>query len=419
MAAVPPFRAQLATLAESAPSGSEWLHELKYDGYRIGCHVERGKVCLHSRRERDWTASFPEIVAEVERLGIESALLDGEVAFVLPDGKTSFQALQNAFSGGQRSGLTYFVFDLLYLDGRDLRTLPLEQRKTECQQLLRGLPPGSGLRYSQHFELDGPTVLRKACALGAEGIVSKRRDQPYRPGRNDGWLKIKCLQRQELVVGGFTDPEGARGGIGALLVGCFEGRTLRFAGKVGTGRGFTAKFLSQTRRELDAIQTGTCPFEPRPPGWLGRHAHWVRPTKVVEVAFAEWTTGGHLRHPSFQGFRLDKRATEVVRETPAASKPVPAAGRPSPGKARPSVAPTVRGVPITSPGRAVYPKLHPRTTGRFLVRARQLARAETQPIAAAIHRAEHHGAFATPTERSVARVLDHAPELGALEHELG
>jgi bifunctional non-homologous end joining protein LigD len=208
MVAVPPFRAQLATLAAEAPSGGEWLHELKYDGYRIGCHVEGGKVCLHSRRERDWTASFPEIVAAVAELGIKSALLDGEVAVVLPDGKTSFQALQNAFSGGQRSGLTYFVFDLLYLDGRDLRALPLEQRKAECQRLLRGLPPRSPLRYSQHFELDGPMVLQKACALGAEGIVSKRRDQPYRPGRNEGWLKIKCLQRQEVVVA--PSPEKAR-----------------------------------------------------------------------------------------------------------------------------------------------------------------------------------------------------------------
>ncbi|RYZ07618.1 MAG: DNA ligase D [Myxococcales bacterium] len=356
---LPPYRAQLATLAEDAPSGEQWLHELKYDGYRIGCLIESDDIQLQSRRERDWTASFPEVVEGARALGVQSAILDGEVAVVLPNGTTSFQALQNVFSGASRDGLTYFVFDLLYLNGRSLADQPLQQRKAECEKLLAALPEGSRLRYSRHFETDGPALLKQACALGAEGIVSKRRDQAYRPGRSEGWLKSKCLKRQELVVGGFTDPEGARGGIGALLVGYYEGKALRFGGKVGTGRGFTATFLSKTRKALEALETSQCPFEPPPPGWLGRNAHWVEPTTVIEVAFAEWTEGGHVRHASFQGFRDDKLASEVVREQAAPVRaPVATAARsPRASVKTEAHAPVVRGVSITTPERAVYPAL--------------------------------------------------------------
>jgi bifunctional non-homologous end joining protein LigD len=354
LASIPQYRAQLASLSEQAPSGDEWLHELKYDGYRIGCRIDQGQVQLLSRRERDWTDSFPEIVAGAQDLAVKSALLDGEIAIVLPDGTTSFQALQNAFSGAARDGLTYFVFDLLHLDGRNMAALPLEQRKAECRKLLQHLPADSPLRYSQHFDVDGPTLLQQACALGAEGIVSKRRDRAYRAGRNEDWLKAKCLKRQELVVGGFTDPEGSRHGIGALLVGYYEGTRLRFGGKVGTGRGFTAKFLSQTRRELEALERDECPFQPRPPGWLGRHAHWLEPVLTAEVVFTEWTEGGHVRHGSFQGFRKDKPARDVVRELPAVLRP---ASAPQQRPQRAAAAPVVHGVVITSPDRPVYPAL--------------------------------------------------------------
>jgi bifunctional non-homologous end joining protein LigD len=352
---LPRYRAQLASLAEQAPTGTQWLHELKYDGYRIGCEIEHGQVRLLSRRERDWTASFPEIVAAAQQLPVESALLDGEIAVVLANGTTSFQALQNSFSGAPRPGLTYFVFDLLHLDGRALSHLPLEQRKAECQKLLAALPKDSQLRYSRHFDANGPEVLEQACALGAEGIVSKRRDQPYRSGKGDAWLKIKCSKRQELVVGGFTDPEGSRGGIGALLVGYYETTgSLRFAGKVGTGRGFTAAFLAKTRKMLERIESAQCPFQPRPPGF-GR-AHWVEPTLVAEVAFTEWTEGGHVRHGSFQGFREDKLATDVVREVAAPQAPEPAPPPATPKPESPG-APVVRGIVITTPQRPVYPEL--------------------------------------------------------------
>ena len=364
--APPPFRAQLATLTTSPPSGEQWLHELKYDGYRMGCEIDHGSVRLISRRGREWTSSFPELVAAVQALALESALLDGEVAIVLPNGTTSFQALQNAFAGGARTGLTYFVFDLLYLDGRNLALEPLEWRKAQCERLMAGLPAECPLKFSRHFDVDGPTLLARACDLGAEGIVSKRRDMPYRPGRNESWLKSKCSLRQEFVIGGFTDPEGTRAGIGALLIGYHERGALRFGGKVGTGPGFTADYLAQIRSELERLQTDICPFEPKPPGWLGRNAHWVKPRLTGEVVFTEWTAGGHVRHGSFQGIRRDKPASRVMRDLPALQSTTGRLASAPPGKypqraveekREPAQQPSVLRVPITSPERLVYPEL--------------------------------------------------------------
>jgi bifunctional non-homologous end joining protein LigD len=251
------------------------------------------------------------VAAAAAALPVRSALLDGEVAALLPDGRTSFQALQNAFSGGVRPALAYFVFDLLALDGEDLSRRPLLERKAALARLLgegRGL-----LRYAPHVAGGGAAVFREACRLGLEGIVSKRADQPYRPGRNATWVKTKCVLRQELVIGGFTDPEGAaRDAIGALLVGARDAGALRFAGKVGTG--FTNAQARALRSRLEGLAALDCPFSPRPTGWLGKNAHWVRPVLVCEVAFTEWTSDGKIRHPSFQGLREDKRAEEVVRE---------------------------------------------------------------------------------------------------------
>jgi bifunctional non-homologous end joining protein LigD len=308
---IPPFRAQLALLVSEAPEGDGWVHEVKYDGYRIGCALEGGRATLWSRRGKDWTAQFPEVAAAARALPVRSALLDGEVAALLPDGRTSFQALQNASSNGGRAALAYFVFDLLFLDGEDLARRPLLERKAALERLL-GAARGV-LRYAPHVAGGGAAVFREACRLGLEGIVSKRADQAYRPGRNASWVKTKCVLRQEVVVGGFTEPEGAaRDALGALLVGVHEGGALRFAGKVGTG--FTNALARALRARLDALEVKDCPFTPRPAGWLGKNAHWVRPVLVCEVAFTEWTSDGKIRHPSFQGLREDKRAEEVVRE---------------------------------------------------------------------------------------------------------
>ncbi|TMA54375.1 MAG: DNA ligase D [Deltaproteobacteria bacterium] len=334
------FEPQLATLVRTPPEGDEWLHELKYDGYRIGCRLDGRNVSLVSRNGKDWTDRFPDVCAAAAELPVRRALLDGEVAVLLPDGRTSFQALQNVFSGGERANLVYFVFDLLHVDGEDVARLPLEQRKTRLAALLRSAAQ-KRLRYSEHVVGRGAEFLAHACRMGLEGIVSKRRDRPYTPGRGAAWLKTKCIKRQEFVVGGFTDPEGSRLGIGALLVGVrVADGTLAFAGKVGTG--FTNRGAQELRRTLDGIEQAECPFTPTPPGSLGRHAHWVKPTLVAEVAFTEWTSDGKIRHPSFQGLRDDKPVSDVRRE-----KPVP----PPRGTA------TVAGARLTHPDRVLWPEL--------------------------------------------------------------
>ncbi|HEX5059023.1 MAG TPA: non-homologous end-joining DNA ligase [Kofleriaceae bacterium] len=305
-----PKQLQLALLVDEAPDGDDWLHEQKFDGYRIVAELEGRRLRLLSRRFNDWTAQFPTVVGAVAALKVKSVLLDGEVAVVMPDGRTSFQALQNAF-GRRDANLAYFVFDLLALDGEDLTKLPLEERKQRLAKLI-GKRQGV-LRYSDHVIGNGKAFFELACKKGLEGIVSKRRDAPYSPGRGKGWVKTKCLMRQELVIGGYTDPEGARTHIGALLVGYYEGGALRYGGKVGTG--FTMKDLVKIKQALSPLEVATSPFEPAPPrAWTGPNRHWVSPTIVAEVAFSEWTNDGRLRHPSFQGLRADKPPNEIVRE---------------------------------------------------------------------------------------------------------
>ena len=310
------YRPQLATLVKTPPRGDEWIHEIKFDGYRIGCRIHNGAVSLLSRNGRDWSAAFPEVVAAVTKRGLRDALIDGEVAMVLPDGRTSFQALQHASADkGSRASLVYFVFDLLRLDGERVASLSLEARKLRLRTLVGRRKTGR-IRYSEHVEGRGDEYFRQACGLGLEGIISKRRDRPYREGRHGDWLKTKCVRRQEFVIGGFTDPEGRRAGLGALLIGCYDRGRLVFSGRVGTG--FSHALALELRRRLDAIERRTCPFDPPPSGPLARRAHWVQPSLVCEVAFTEWTGEGKIRHPSFQGLRADKNPRDVVREIPAA-----------------------------------------------------------------------------------------------------
>jgi bifunctional non-homologous end joining protein LigD len=308
---------QLATLVDKPPEGPEWLHEQKFDGYRIVAVRERASVRLLSRRFKDWTAEFPIVAEAVAQLPVDRVVLDGEVAALLPSGITSFQALQNARDAAD---LAYFVFDLLALDGDDLTQLPLEQRKARLEQLVKSAP-GTGrgkpgiIRYSDHVTGSGREFFALACQRGLEGIISKRRDQPYRPGRGPHWLKTKCLLRQELVVGGFTDPERSRVGFGALLVGYYDHGRLTYAGKVGTG--YSHATLVELRAQLDDLERPASPFSPEPPrAWTGASRHWVAPDLVAEISFSEWTNDGRLRHPSFQGLRRDKSPRDVVREAP-------------------------------------------------------------------------------------------------------
>ena len=317
-AGVPPdYRPQLALLVDAPPEGDEWLHEAKYDGYRIGARVRGKNVQLISRRAQDWTASFPNVADAVRKLGLDAGLLDGEVAVLEPNGRTSFQALQNAFKNGAATNVVYFAFDLLWHDGEDTARLPTEDRKTRLAELLSRDRSGL-LRYASHIVGEGKRVFDTACTTGLEGIVSKRRNVPYKWAKRDTtWQKTKCVLEQEFVIAGFTDPEGSREGIGALLIGYYDRGRLVYSGKVGTG--FSRALALDLRSRLDKLEQSDCPFDVRPAVSLGENTHWVRPTLVGEVKFTEWTNEGTLRHPSFQGLRPDKKAKEVRRDDAAKS----------------------------------------------------------------------------------------------------
>ncbi len=352
-----PSEPQLATLVDEPPRGEEWLHEIKLDGYRVLARWDGERPQLFTRHALDWTDRFPAVAAALTKLPAESALLDGEIVALTADGKPSFQALQRALREG-KGELTYFVFDLLHLDGRDLAVQPLRERKARLASLL-AKARGTTLRYSDHVEGRGLDFHRSACKLGLEGMVSKRADAPYRPGRSRDWLKIKCGRRQEAVIGGFSEPSGTRSGLGALLLGVMEGGKLRYAGKVGTG--FDAATLRDLRARLGKLERAKPPFDPAPPRAEVRGAHWVQPRLVAEVSFAEWTEDGRMRQASFQGLREDKKPAEVRREEPAeAAPPPPAKPRPAASgkkaKAGRGRGDGPAGVALTHPDRVLYPE---------------------------------------------------------------
>jgi bifunctional non-homologous end joining protein LigD len=302
---------QLATLVKAPPAGTGWVHEVKYDGYRMLCRIDHGDARLISRNGKEWTEDFPSIAAAAAKLHMESAWLDGEICVVDHLGRSSFQALQNVLSNAPGT-LVYFAFDLLYADGIDLRGASLLDRKCALQKLLQA--PPEAIQYSDHFDAPGPDFYKNVCKLGLEGMVSKRADGKFQAGRSPAWLKVKCSRRQEFVIGGYTDPEGSRVGFGALLLGYYEpdGR-LMFCGKVGTG--FNDRALTELTKRLRPLEQDTPAFHNPPRGAEARRSHWVKPVLVGEVAFTEWTNEGTLRHPSFQGLRKDKAAREVIRES--------------------------------------------------------------------------------------------------------
>jgi bifunctional non-homologous end joining protein LigD len=358
-AELPPFGSiapALATLVDAVPASGPWIYEIKYDGYRVMSWLEDGKVRLASRRGLDWTESFPTIAAALSRVRARTAIFDGEVAYVREDGRTDFQKLQNALFGASaadQARLVYFVFDLLFYDGVDLRNEPLSYRKDRLRTILAGedLP----LKLSDHVE-DGATFLREACKLGLEGIVGKRADRPYRSGRSKDWIKIKCHQYQELVIVGYTPMKGHRSCIGALLVGLPEGGRLRYAGRVGTG--FSNATLRDLKARLDPLVVDEPPVADPP---RLKDVRWVRPELVAQVRFSEWTSDGLLRQPSFEGLRLDKPAREVRRELPQPPpKAVPGdppetdtAAHVRAARARATAKPRVRGVGVTHHERVV------------------------------------------------------------------
>lgn len=349
---------QLCTLVREVPEGDGWVHETKFDGYRIVAFTKNGKTRLMSRNDKDWTRRFPAIAEAVSALG-QDCILDGEVVVLQKDGRSDFQALQNILRSGGTPNVVYFAFDLLHLNGYDLTEVPLSERKAALKELLTGTGRGP-IRYSEHIEGEGAAVFKNACRLSMEGVVSKRADSPYLHGRGAYWLKTKCIKSQEFVICGYTPPGGARVKFGALMIGYYEGKELRFAGKVGTG--FTHDSLVAIAQQLHTRTRDKSPFVNPPRGPEARGVQWVDPELVCEIEFTEWTTDGRLRHPSFKGLREDKPARKITRELPVkdvemASKKVARAKKTTATKSAPKPnSATIRGVTITHPDRELYPE---------------------------------------------------------------
>ncbi len=309
---IPP---QLARLVETPPEGKDWIHEIKFDGYRIQAHIQSGTVRLWSRNGNDWTENFSAIAKAMQFPEDVTAILDGEVVWQGPDGKIDFQALQNSLEAKDSDHLLYYVFDLLYLNREDYRLRPLKDRKAELEKLIRKINH-KRIRFSESFKVSGKDFYRAACAQGLEGIVSKRLNALYASGRNDNWVKVKCKLEQEFVIGGYTEPRGSRIGFGALLLGVYEHGRLRYAGRVGTG--FNTQLIKDIKKKLEKIETKKSPFAIDAPKERG--VHWVKPELVAEVAFSEWTSDQRLRAPVFRGLRSDKPPEQIVRERPQAKK---------------------------------------------------------------------------------------------------
>jgi len=300
---------QLALEATGPPGEIGWLHELKLDGYRIQARKQGEKVQLLTRKGLDWTHRMPAIAEGVAKLAVKAATLDGEVVVLGENGTTSFADLQASFQDGAQHPLTYFVFDLLHVDGRNTRGLPLVERKALLAEVLRGSP--AAIRLSEHLETGGEAMFHKACELHAEGIVSKRANAPYSAGRGGAWLKSKCLREQEFVIGGYTLSSEGDDRVGSLLLGYFVGKKLVYAGRTGTG--FTQKMKRALLTQLQALEVGKTAFDGAP-AEARRGAVWVKPKLVAQVRFATWTADNLVRQAAFLGLREDKPAAEVVRE---------------------------------------------------------------------------------------------------------
>jgi bifunctional non-homologous end joining protein LigD len=300
---VPP---QLAQLHDRPPNGEDWIHEIKFDGYRIQFYVHDGKVVARSRRGLDWTEKFTAIADQI--VALPDCVLDGEMVALNAGGEPDFSALQDALSRRASGELIYFVFDLLYAAGHDLRNQPLIERK----QLLRTLiaKDTSRVRYVEHFTAPGDEVLHSACRAGLEGIMSKHKKAPYVSGRPDSWIKTKCRGREEFVIGGYSTGSSEHG-VGALLVGAYEGDTLRYRGRVGTG--YSEKIVDRLKPELEKRISDKSPFVGTQPAKT-KDVHWLKPELVAEVDYAGMTGDGLLRHASFKGLREDKPARQVALE---------------------------------------------------------------------------------------------------------
>jgi bifunctional non-homologous end joining protein LigD len=303
----------LATLVDKAPEGKRWEHEVKFDGYRIQARLDHGKVKLLTRKGLDWTKKFPSVAKAIAKLNARTALIDGELVSEDTKGISRFSLLQQDLTSGRQGRMVLYVFDLMHLNGADLKPLPLSARKAALSKLVRRGHGRAHLRFSRSLRERGPVLLREACKMGLEGIMSKLTDAPYHSGRGRDWVKAKCSDRQELVVAGFAPSSADAHAVGALVLAFYARGKLRYAGRVGTG--FTHDTARTLYRTLKAHPRKTSPFKPVPKDESGpRKPVWVEPKMVVEVDFHGWTHGERVRQASFQGVRRDKAAKDVVRE---------------------------------------------------------------------------------------------------------
>ncbi|MDH4980699.1 DNA ligase D [Hyphomicrobium sp. D-2] len=344
---------QLATLVTAPPEGEEWVHEIKYDGYRAIAAIGDGTCHIYTRSGQDWTHKFQPIATALLSLRVSSALLDGEIVALDAEGRSRFQLLQNGLRQSN-APLTYYVFDLLELDGKDLRAEPLRERKEILRKLLKGAP--DAIRYSADIAGHGRDVLSECCRLGLEGIISKRADKPYVSARSMGWLKSKCLGNDEFVIGGYRVSDKKGRPFASLLLGEFVDGELHYRGRVGTG--FDTAMLDQLGAKLHRLERKTSPFVDAPREVL-RDARWVKPELVAQIAFTERTADGILRHPAFLGLRGDKPAREV--QTPMARSSTQAAVKKAPAPKKPAKkAPATKRPPQKAPGRNTTPVKAPR-----------------------------------------------------------
>jgi bifunctional non-homologous end joining protein LigD len=314
-----------ATLVAKPPADGDWVYELKFDGYRALALKSGGQAQIFSSNGKDFSARFPEITEAVAGLPARTAILDGEIVALDDEGRSSFQLLQALEIGDERPPLAFYVFDLPHHNGADLLAKPLQERRKQLSTLLRDA--AEPIRESAEIRGDPNKLLAEVRRRGLEGIIGKLRDSLYESGRRSrAWIKLKCVSEQEMVIGGYTPPEGTRQHFGALLAGYYQGKELRFAGKVGTG--FNAALLKLVYGKMHALRRSSCPFANLPEKQQGRWAqnitpremkvcHWAEPKLVCQVRFSEWTQDGKLRHPVFLGLREDKEALDVVRERPA------------------------------------------------------------------------------------------------------
>lgn len=321
--APPEMPPQLATRVSTAPRSADWIYELKYDGYRILSRISNGDARLYTRSGLDWTSRLPSVAAALTEAGLPDGWYDGEIVALDPDGRPDFQALQNALestapssprrrASGMSAGkprITYFLFDLPWLNGKDLRSETLEKRRALLEKTLEAAD-SPVLRFSEAFDVSPTDMLASACRLGLEGIIGKRRSAGYVAGRSGHWIKLKCGEQQEFVIGGYTDPKGARIGFGSLLLGYYtEDGRLQYAGNVGAG--FSDDTLQTLEKRLRRLQRAEPPFDDPP---QGAGIHWVRPRLAAQVAFSQWTGAGRIRHAVFQGLREDKKTTAMKKE---------------------------------------------------------------------------------------------------------